>query len=34
MIHYEVDEVNEAVIIYAVINTYRDPAKSWLGEVE
>ena len=32
MIHYEVDEANEVIIVYAVINTYRNPEQSWLGD--
>ncbi len=31
MIHYEVDEATESVIVYAVINTHLNPADSWLG---
>jgi hypothetical protein len=30
MIHYEVDDVRQVVIVYAVINTYLDPSQSWL----
>lgn len=30
MIHFEVDEVNAAVIVYAIINTHLDPEKNWL----
>ena len=29
MIHFEVDETNGIVIVYAVINTKLDPAKNW-----
>ena len=31
MIHYEVEGASKTIIIYAVINTYRDPSKSWVG---
>lgn len=30
MIHYTIDEINYIVVIRAVINTYKDPAKSYL----
>jgi toxin ParE1/3/4 len=30
MIHFEVDEVNFNVTIYAVIHTHRNPIASWL----
>ena len=32
MIHYEVDEANEAVVVYAVINTLLNPEMNWLKE--
>jgi hypothetical protein len=33
MIHFFITENNKIVIIYAVINTHKNPAKSWIKKV-
>jgi hypothetical protein len=32
MIHNEVEETSKTIIVYAVINTYRNPSSSWIDK--